>query len=108
MTEPVWRLACSLSSSHPSLAGHFPGQPLFPGVVLLALVLEAVLQEPELAARLGPQPQISSVKFLSPLRPSVQGDLLLTLLLSAHPQGLDFDLLHGELLAARGQLRAGV
>ena len=38
---------------HPAFAGHFPGQPLMPGALLLAEVLEAVRGVPALAARLG-------------------------------------------------------
>ena len=33
----------SIPADHPSLPGHFPGQPIVPGVVVLERVLEAVL-----------------------------------------------------------------
>ncbi len=55
-------------STHPALPGHFPGQPLVPGVVLLALVHE------QARARLGFQPgpsRWSRIKFLAPLSPEV-------------------------------------
>jgi 3-hydroxyacyl-[acyl-carrier-protein] dehydratase len=58
-----------VSPDHPAFAGHFPGQPLLPGVTLLAEVLEAVLREPELAARVGTAPRLGVVKFLAPVRP---------------------------------------
>jgi 3-hydroxyacyl-[acyl-carrier-protein] dehydratase len=58
-----------VSPDHPAFAGHFPGQPLLPGVTLLAEVLEAVLGQPELAARVGPAPRLGVVKFLAPVRP---------------------------------------
>jgi 3-hydroxymyristoyl/3-hydroxydecanoyl-(acyl carrier protein) dehydratase len=45
---------------HPTAAGHFPGNPIIPG----ALLLDAVLQ----AAGTGPG-VIRSAKFLLPLRP---------------------------------------
>ncbi|MEJ5988644.1 hypothetical protein WG902_01500 [Ramlibacter sp. PS3R-8] len=52
---------------HPAFAGHFPGHPLLPGVVLLSEVLEVLLrQEP---GAVGTQPRISAVKFLAPVRP---------------------------------------
>ncbi|AKS43362.1 MaoC/PaaZ C-terminal domain-containing protein [Wenzhouxiangella marina] len=56
----------SMPADHPALPGHFPGQPIVPGVVLLA---EAV----RLArARLGLAEGALSwqrVKFLAPVRP---------------------------------------
>ena len=58
-----------ISPQHPAYGGHFPGQPLLPGVSLLAEVLEAVLREPALAALVGPQPKLGAAKFLAPVRP---------------------------------------
>ena len=51
--------------SHPSLPGHFPGDAIVPGVLLLSLVLE------QLRLRFGPFEvrALRSVKFLRPLRP---------------------------------------
>lgn len=51
---------------HPAFAGHFPGTPIVPGVVLLDEVIQAVVSDTGLAATAR---QISSVKFLSPLKP---------------------------------------
>lgn len=58
-----------VAPDHPAFAGHFPGQPLLPGVTLLAEVLETVQRQPELAARVGGAPQLGVVKFLAPVRP---------------------------------------
>jgi 3-hydroxyacyl-[acyl-carrier-protein] dehydratase len=55
-----------IAADHPAYAGHFPGRPILPGVVLLDAALQA------LAARQGVQAttgQIKSAKFLSPVRP---------------------------------------
>jgi 3-hydroxyacyl-[acyl-carrier-protein] dehydratase len=54
-----------VSASHPSLPGHFPGDAIVPGVVLLSLVLERLEQ------RFGPftATGLRSVKFLRLLRP---------------------------------------
>ncbi|MDH5427754.1 MAG: hypothetical protein OEZ57_01880 [Nitrospirota bacterium] len=52
---------------HPSLSGHFPGNPIVPGVVILTEVLQAIAQS-------VPKPLVLSnvpvVKFHSPLRPN--------------------------------------
>jgi 3-hydroxymyristoyl/3-hydroxydecanoyl-(acyl carrier protein) dehydratase len=53
-------------TSHPALPGHFPGQPVVPGVVIIDHVLEA-------AAVALPAWQITGIrklKFLRPLLPS--------------------------------------
>ena len=84
---------------HPAFAGHFPGQPLLPGVALLSEVIEAVLREPGLAALLGPAPRLANAKFLSPVRP---GDTL-ALALVRHGDRLTFDLRCGDRAVAAGQ-----
>lgn len=54
-----------ISADHPSLAGHFPGNPVAPGVVLLEEVAQAFMAwQPEL--RLS---GIAAAKFLIPLQP---------------------------------------
>lgn len=50
---------------HPSLAGHFPGAPIVPGVVVLDEVLRAVGEWREGSQVIG----IPFVKFLAPLHP---------------------------------------
>ncbi|MEE4375899.1 MAG: hypothetical protein V2J55_00075 [Candidatus Competibacteraceae bacterium] len=54
-----------IHADHPSLAGHFPGEPIVPGVVILDEVLETVRRWR------GPCRLIAlpTVKFLFPLRP---------------------------------------
>jgi len=55
-----------IAPDHPALAGHFPGHPVVPGVVLLdhaiALIGAALAQPLEIF-------QLGSVKFLSPVSP---------------------------------------
>ncbi len=78
MSDHVMRLP--IAADHPAYAGHFPGQPILPGVVLLDEALHA------LAAQLGGQDagwQLKSVKFHSP----VQSGEALTLHTAASPAG---------------------
>lgn len=51
---------------HPAFAGHFPGTPILPGVVLLDTALQAIANANGIALD---RCQISSVKFLSPANP---------------------------------------
>jgi len=98
-------LVLHIPIDHPAFAGHFPGQPLLPGVSLLAEVLEAVLADPALATRVGLQPRIAQAKFLAPVRPGAQ----LSLRLDATGRGLRFevrDASAGDRLAASGQFEA--
>lgn len=55
-----------ITPDHPAFAGHFPGLPIVPGVVLLDEALHAIgeLAGIDLAAC-----EIGSAKFLSPVRP---------------------------------------
>ena len=62
-------VALRFGADHPAFPGHFPGQPLVPGVLLLAAVLEATLAEPALAAAIGAAPRLAVAKFLAPVRP---------------------------------------
>ena len=66
------RVSVSIPIDHPAFAGHFPGRPLLPGVALLAEVLEAALDVPDLAARIGPAPRLAVVKFLAPVGPGAE------------------------------------
>lgn len=55
-----------IAADHPCLAGHFPGNPLVPGVVILEHVLAAVQAQ----AGSAPAPlRLPQVKFIAPLRP---------------------------------------
>ena len=64
MTDPS--LILSVPIDHPAYAGHFPGQPILPGVVLLDEALNALAARQGLAVCAG---QIKSAKFPSPVKP---------------------------------------
>ena len=62
----------SVPARHPIFAGHFPGRPIVPGVMLLEWVLE------EIARLRGCAPsalRIREVKFFTPLAPDSRAEL---------------------------------
>jgi 3-hydroxymyristoyl/3-hydroxydecanoyl-(acyl carrier protein) dehydratase len=56
----------TISADHPSLAGHFPGHPVVPGVVILGEVMNAIR---ETAKKKIEFVRLPSAKFMSPLGP---------------------------------------
>src|SRR5205809_396830 len=56
----------TIGAEHPALAGHFPGAPILPGVLLLDEMLRAVEQERSCA---GMRWRIGAAKFVKPVRP---------------------------------------
>lgn len=64
--EAAWSsLALRFAPDHPTAAGHFPGNPIIPGALLLAHVLRAI---DSTIANVAPR-EIRQVKFLHPVRP---------------------------------------
>jgi 3-hydroxyacyl-[acyl-carrier-protein] dehydratase len=56
----------TIGADHPALAGHFPGVPILPGVLLLDETLRALEQDESLALTHW---RIGRAKFLKPVRP---------------------------------------
>jgi len=90
--------AFTITADHPALAGHFPGNPVVPGVLVLEHVQRA------LAARVGPVRLIGlpNAKFLSPLRPDEKCVVVFTGIADGNAR---FECRSGARTIARGALR---
>ena len=84
---------------HPSLAGHFPGNPVVPGVVVLDQVVAAI------EARHGALPplRMPQVKFLAPLRPGEEAEVALD---GDDVGSWRFRVLRGDVVLASGEFAA--
>lgn len=85
---------------HPAFAGHFPGAPILPGVLLLDMALQAIGTATGLALDTC---EIGSVKFLSPARP---GDRLEIQHRRAAGGTIRFDIVAGARKIATGSIAA--
>jgi 3-hydroxymyristoyl/3-hydroxydecanoyl-(acyl carrier protein) dehydratase len=88
-----------VARTHPALPGHFPGNPIVPGV----MVLEEVIRAAEGAA--GQPLHVRSVpvaKFLTPLRPDVEA----TIELVRRGSTWSFHVVCGTATVAKGVLTA--
>lgn len=90
----------TVAPGHPCLAGHFPGNPVVPGVLLLDHVL--AIAEAWRAAPLGAL-TLPQVKFVQPLLPGQQADVELV----ATASGFAFSVHHAGQLLARGSVGVG-
>ena len=92
-------IAFSISTDHAALAGHFPGNPVVPAVVILECVAQAV------RAALGSETEVKElprVNFTAPLRPDETFDVRIT------PAGdglAGFLVMRGATRIASGRLR---
>ncbi len=88
--------ALTIAPDHPALAGHFPGMPVVPGVVLLDAALHAIgaATGADLSAC-----RIATLKFQSPVLPGQSVDVLHE---SSDGGAIRFTLMHGTRKVASG------
>jgi 3-hydroxymyristoyl/3-hydroxydecanoyl-(acyl carrier protein) dehydratase len=94
-------VALRIAATHPSLAGHFPGRPIVPGVVLIDEAIRAA--EAWLGHALHVQ-MINQVKFNTPLKP--EQDCLLELTLEPAEDRLRFTVRRDDDLIVQGSVVA--
>ena len=89
----------TVPATHPAFAGHFPGNPIVPGVVLLD---QAILFAEQLLAQNGVNWQVGTAKFFSPVKPAEA----LTFSLDAKASGaIAFSIRAAERDVAAGSLK---
>ncbi len=86
---------------HPVFAGHFPGTPIFPGVMLLDTALHALAAATGIALDIC---EVSAVKFLSPATP---GDELVIQHTLSDSGTIRFDIMAGLRKIASGSIVPG-
>ena len=89
----------TIGADHPSLAGHFPGHPVVPGVVMLGEIMNAIREMTKENIEFVGMP---SAKFMSPLNPGEP----LTIRLNQQGDGAtEFTCTTESRLIASGRLR---
>jgi 3-hydroxyacyl-[acyl-carrier-protein] dehydratase len=89
--------ALHIPADHPAFAGHFPGRPIVPGVVLLDEAIQAIAAD---TGHTGGW-NIASVKFLHPLGPDAHVVIQHETLTSG---AIRFDIVQGERIIVTGSL----
>jgi 3-hydroxyacyl-[acyl-carrier-protein] dehydratase len=84
-----------VARDHPALAGHFPGQPVVPGVLVLDRLLEAAETQLGHALRIA---GLAHAKFATPLLPEEEAQASFRI----DDRRLDFEIEHDGRLIARG------
>jgi 3-hydroxymyristoyl/3-hydroxydecanoyl-(acyl carrier protein) dehydratase len=97
MSHAELREPIRISAAHPALPGHFPGNPVVPGVVLLDRVAAAL--ERWRGVRVA---RLAQVKFLRPLLPEQEAELCL----AADGKSIRFSIVRAGTTLASGIVEA--
>jgi 3-hydroxymyristoyl/3-hydroxydecanoyl-(acyl carrier protein) dehydratase len=89
--------ALTISTQHPSIPGHFPGEPLVPGVVMLSVVFEEL-------ARHSPELKVCGIRKLKFLRRLEPGAAFTVEFEAPANSGLRFKCWHNGSVLAEGHL----
>jgi 3-hydroxymyristoyl/3-hydroxydecanoyl-(acyl carrier protein) dehydratase len=91
--------ALTISEDHPSLAGHFPGHPVVPAVVMLGEIMHVIRQATGRPIEFVGMP---SAKFLSPLK---AGEALILTLTQPAEGTMEFTCAVGSRVIVGGSFR---
>ena len=97
-----WAREIVIATDHPAFDGHFPGEPIMPGVAQIGLVLDALRQANGRHLQIV---AIPSLRWRSAVRP---GDWLNLHVRGPSPEGrLSFELRRGSEVVSHGTLAVG-
>ncbi|OGT30362.1 MAG: hypothetical protein A3E87_01360 [Gammaproteobacteria bacterium RIFCSPHIGHO2_12_FULL_35_23] len=86
-----------IPNNHPSLSGHFPGNPIVPGVVILQHVL-SLLTDNITKQNIH---EVSKIKFITPLLIDVQSEVIFK---KARPKIIKFEVLQNNQTVVTGNI----
>ena len=95
-----FELCRAIRADHPSLAGHFLGEPIVPGVVILDEVAAVLVEWRKDCQLTG----IPAVKFLLPLKPEQSFTVLLTMA-EGNETNVDFSCRVQDRMIVEGRLQ---
>ncbi len=84
-----------IKPDHPSLEGHFAGNPIAPGALIINYIIDGALKN------FGQTYHIVSTKFLKPLRPSIE----CTIYYKSQKNDVSFEIFSDEGIISKGLIR---
>lgn len=95
------RVGFTIRPDHPAIPGHFPGNPVVPGVLILDEVRRAALL---MFGHEAKTLRLPHAKFMSPIRPGEEATIELT----RTGATITFSVLRGDVMVAKGALEFGL